>query len=78
MAQRLDIERGLNGAYQAGCDLIWLLDDDKPSPDALERLLLARECLGNNEDDCFASFRIDQKKYLDVAFRDKSQEEDVK
>ncbi len=46
MAQRLDIERGLNGAYQDGCDLTCLLEDDnKSSPDALERLLLARECL---------------------------------
>lgn len=42
----LGYRAGLERHLSDGCDLIWLLDDDnKPSPDALERLLLARECL---------------------------------
>lgn len=64
---------GIERAYQTDCDLIWLLDDDnKPNSDALEKLLAARKCLGDNENDCFASLRLDRRKYLDVAFRNGS------
>jgi len=47
-------------------------DDNKPEPEALERLLAARKCLGNNKNNCFASIRLDRKKYVNVAFKNKS------
>jgi GT2 family glycosyltransferase len=60
--------RGLEVASATNCDLIWLLDDDnRPEPDALERLLAARACLGNRDTDCFASLRLKRPKHLAAA-----------
>lgn len=60
--------RGLEAASATSCRLIWLLDDDnRPEPEALERLLAARACLGNRELDCFGCLRLKRPKHLATA-----------
>lgn len=76
---RFDTNRGSAAGYKKGIEialenryeLFWLLDDDnKPQADALEKLLLANSCLGNNENFLFTSYRSDRIKYFNVVYED--------
>ncbi|MBI4502354.1 MAG: glycosyltransferase [Gemmatimonadetes bacterium] len=65
-------KRGLEAAHRGSWELIWLLDDDnRPRSDALAQLLAARQSMGANEKDCFASLRTHREKHLAAARGDR-------